>query len=117
MYDVPFLCIHSYLLNNNVVILTKNASKPPINAPTMIEITITIIVNFIVSSRVGHVTFLSSATTSLINRPGATLEIAGLAGCSIIPLYRTSNLTKTPSQGFNTYYTKLGRFCKEVTDI
>lgn len=77
---------------------TNKLSKPPINAPTIMDITITTTVSFIVSSRVGQVTFLSSAITSLIKATGVTISYiisyqAAFAQESFV------ELNKTPSQG------------------
>lgn len=58
--------------------------------PTDIDITMTANVSFIVSARVGHVTFLSSANTSLKNLVGTLFGRVGTFGLSI---------TNAPSRG------------------
>lgn len=57
-------------LKSIVEIFTNSISSPPTNSPTATEITMTATVNFIVSCRVGHVTFLSSLATSEKNLVG-----------------------------------------------
>lgn len=55
------------------------------NAPTKNDRTMTTIVNFIVSSLVGQVTFFSSVITSFTNCTGLVMAgMDGLAGACII---------------------------------
>ncbi len=63
--------------------LTNSISKLPTNNPTASDIRMTAVVNRMVSSRVGQVTFRSSAATSEKNFAGAILGMLGAFGFSI----------------------------------
>lgn len=89
-------------------------SKPPMNAPTRTETKITSNVNLMVSSRVGHVTFLSSAATSLKNCIGPIFGIFGAAFVCIETLFSYQK----PLPGLSIRYSiKNKSFCKDPSCI
>lgn len=59
------------------------ASNTPIKSATITDMTITTTVSLIASSRVGHVTFFSSDTTSFTNFAGLVAPNDGIIGLSI----------------------------------